>query len=230
MSYSLRTKLNVGLLLLMFACLFAFSANPVSAQESTEESNQNSSTFVYRAEAGDNLTQFVRKSIALYASNNEVELSDGQAIAAETWIVQDMGAYELNVGQEVTVEESAVADAVSRANGLEQAVANRWAAYGITRDVDVQPVSAPSYVGTDDLKVEEEPTTNDSTNDEVATETEGGSDENQDVGSTDSTSETTESNDSDDAPWYWWLIGALAIAALWYVLGGNEAVKNRRKK
>lgn len=214
MSSSLRKSLNVGIILLTVVLLSVLIlGNSASAQAEPEDTSN--SNFSYEAETGDSLTLLVRRSIELYSQNNEIELSEGRAIAAETCAVQEMGAFELNVGQAVEVTEENVKSAVTKAQDLDEAAEARWAAYGpISRNITtVQPVSAPEYVETEDIKQPlEVKVEDDSKTSQIVENT------------------NTEATDSEDAPWYWWAIGGSAIGAMWYVLGGNEAVKNRRKK
>ncbi|MCA9349333.1 hypothetical protein KC878_04320 [Candidatus Saccharibacteria bacterium] len=219
MSYAISKKLNVGILLTLVLC--ALFGGRVSAQDAAAGADQPQARFSYSVKAGDNLTKLVRRSIELYAGNADISLSQGQAIAAETEVVQAMGAYELNIGQTVDIDEQAVMTAVESAKLLSTAAEQRWNAYGpIKRNlVDISPVSAPSYVQTE--------TSNPNT--ENPADTSSDNNTSSDQASTQESADDVAGTDQ-SAAWYWWFVGGGAIGAMWYVLGGSEAVKARKTK
>lgn len=238
MGISITKKLNVGFLLALtfLLAVVSFSAT-ASAQEDNAEasepdtSEQSGTSFEYVAQPGDNLTKLARRSVELAASNAAVELNAGQAIAAETMIVDQLGGYELNVGQDVSISEQLVTDAISSATNLSDTAVSRWASYGpITRSVASNPVSGPDYLTEEDTKQPEpepETTPDNGENGEVAAE---GAGENSSDQAVEIVSEGGDSKEDDEnAPWYWWLIGGGALGAMWYVLGGSDIIKNRRK-
>lgn len=220
MQHSLRNTLSVGTILILTLISFTLmGSKPVSAQAEQETPVETTSgSFTYVANSGDNLTLLVRKSVQLYTASNNTELSEGQKIAAETCAVQKMGAFELNVGQEVVVTEADIKEAVEKSTSLNESQIATWASYGpIARTTDTKPTSAPEYVATEDLTVTE-PTEEPEGAEEPANTTEA------------TLTDATDDEEADQAPWYWWVIGGGALAGMWYVLGGNEVIASRRKK
>ena len=89
-----------------------------------------SSSYVYRTQKGDNLTYFARRSIQLYLETRpSTVLETSQIIAAETHIVQTMGAFDLEVGQIVMIDLPLVASEVESADQLSEQEKSCWARY-----------------------------------------------------------------------------------------------------
>ena len=102
--------------------------------------------YVYAAQAGDNLTYFARRSVQLYvAEEPQINLETSQVIAAETHIVQDLGAFELAIGQEVGIDVALVASHVETARSLDKTAKACWAAYEPVREnlSSLSPVRLP---------------------------------------------------------------------------------------
>lgn len=219
MSNSLTNRLMVGLsLTIALVATMMLSQGNVYAQVDDGD-------FVYEAQAGDNLTKLARKSVQLYADANDITLSTGQVIAAETCVVNKIGASELTVGQVVELPATTVADAVTSVSNYSEA---RSATWSTGRSIDqalsgVNPTSAPAYVSSEQLAAA---TDAEATTDEVTAADNPDSSDSSDTAT--ATTEDTD-DDSDGAPWYWWLIGVGAVGAMWYILGGNEIIAERRK-
>ena len=108
--------------------------------------------YVYEAQAGDNLTYFARRSVQLYvAEETQINLETSQVIAAETHIVQDLGAFELAIGQEVGIDVALVASHVETARGLDETAKACWAAYEPVREnlSSISPVQLPQSISLD---------------------------------------------------------------------------------
>ncbi len=114
--------------------------------------------YTYRAEKGDNLTYFARRSIQLYLQTSEFNLQTSQIIAAETLTVQELGAFELTVGQEVEIEVSLIGRSVYDAYLLDEVAKIRWSAYEPIRESldHIEPLSAPQTLNFDSQEPAEE--------------------------------------------------------------------------
>ncbi|MEM6997619.1 MAG: hypothetical protein AAF413_01775 [Patescibacteria group bacterium] len=225
MSNSLTKHLMVGLTLIL--SIFAFGA--ILSGSAAAEGEK----FTYTAESGDNLTELVRKSVQLYADGNDITLSAGQVIAAETCVVNTLGAFEIQAGEQVEVPVSEISEAVSTVSSYSDARAQSWvdATGGIDQTlVGVNPTTAPAFVPNTELQSENPDTSGDATagSDGDAESSDQNSENTNDDASNDQAATETDGDD-DGAPWYWWLIGIGAVGAMWYILGGNEIIAERRK-
>ena len=119
--------------------------------------------YVYRAEKGDNLTYFARRSVQLHLTISGAELAKfdvARTIAAETFIVRDLGGFGLAVGQEVGIDAALVAQRVHDARELDEASLARWAAYAPVRQSlnHIEPLEIPRrLVAGPATPIEEEP-------------------------------------------------------------------------
>ncbi len=217
---------RVGILL---TAIFAFglvNSGNVAAQEAeeaevtTEVSGVSSEDFVYEAQAGDNLTILVRRSLQLVAEEQGVQLDTATTIAAETCAVQELGAFMLDIGDEVIIPTSVLSDAIAGTGDLSADALARWEAFApIDEDLaDVRPVTAPEFVDSSELVG----------GDDTDSQPDDNSDELSVIDSIQTEIEDAEVDD-DTAPWYWWIIGGGAVGAMWYVLGGNEVIASRNK-
>ena len=105
--------------------------------------------YVYEAQAGDNLTYLARKSVQIYLEGEpQINFETSQVIAAETHIVQDLGAFELAIGQEVAIDVTLVADHIDSANELDENAKACWARYAPIREgLDfIEPLALPQVV------------------------------------------------------------------------------------
>ncbi len=83
----------------------------------------------YTAHAGDSYTVFARAAVQAYAEESGVNVSRAQIVAAETFLTQDAGAPVLEIGQEVTLDKSAVSKAVEKAGALTSSELAAWQVY-----------------------------------------------------------------------------------------------------
>ena len=193
------------------------------SDETQEFSNSNQQppsisfgSYIYQVQTGDNLTYLTRRSIQLYVTeDNNMELGIPQVIAAETHVVQDLGAFELEVGQEVNIDVTLVAQYVKQASLLDEASKNRWATYApIKESLDsIQPLAVPQSLEFEGMS--------DQTQITVETVDQTGTDEatNTDQTETTSSASTTitdieEANAQDNSFSYMAVIGALLIVTI----------------
>ena len=121
----------------------------VSKSRDTEAQavSASSSSYIYRTQKGDNLTYFARRSIQLYLETRpSTVLETSQIIAAETHIVQTMGAFDLEVGQIVMINLPLVASEVELADQLSEQEKSCWARYEPIRQslTSLQLIGRPS--------------------------------------------------------------------------------------
>lgn len=112
-----------------------FNTSSVNAQENPEQSeNQEQSEeakspYSYTAQPGDSYTKIARKAVQTYGINNNVQLSQAQIIAAETFLTVEAGSPTLNEGQSIVLSEESVKSAVEKAKDLDEAAQARWEKY-----------------------------------------------------------------------------------------------------
>ncbi|MCA9348406.1 hypothetical protein KC867_03285 [Candidatus Saccharibacteria bacterium] len=116
--------------------LAVFSVVPTKAiahdgEDHSEETVSETSTspYSYTAQQGDSYTKIARKAVQTYGINNDVQLSGGQIIAAETFITQEASSPAINTGDSVVISEDSVKNAVESAENLDEAAQARWEKY-----------------------------------------------------------------------------------------------------
>lgn len=102
-----------------------------SAETTTEASEEesNGNTYDYVAQPGDSYSLMVRKAVQTYGVNNSVNLSGAQIIYAETNLTQEAGSPILNLGDNVSIAESAVQKWVESAQSLTEEQQAAWQPY-----------------------------------------------------------------------------------------------------
>lgn len=118
------------LLATFFVAAGLFFINTSSAKA---ESAQD--TYQYTASSGDNLSYVVRDAINQYCNANDVKLNAAQRMYAETNIVNDMGAYWLDVDQTVNVSKQKVKDYADSAQNLDASTQSAWQPYADTTNI-----------------------------------------------------------------------------------------------
>lgn len=114
-----------------------------AAEEPQQEQTAATGTYQYVAQPGDSYTEIARKAVQTYGIINDVSLSEAQIVAAETKLTQAAGEPLLEIGQQVTIDESAVEDAVSQVQELDEATLALWATYVPSVDFDTDAVGEP---------------------------------------------------------------------------------------
>lgn len=95
----------------------------------SENSEDSANEYSYTAQSGDSYIKMARKAVQAYDANNEIELSQAEIIAAETFITSDAGFPQLNLGQEVKFEGEVIKAAAEKAKALDDVSEARWAKY-----------------------------------------------------------------------------------------------------
>lgn len=132
-------KLSV---LALFVAVGAFAfvgMNPgvVAAQDQEEQAEQtedqaeetSANVYSYTAQPGDSYTKIARKAVQTFGIIKEVNLSQAQIIAAETYLTLGSGSPLLNAGDKVEVKEADVDAAVKKAQALTEAQQALWQRY-----------------------------------------------------------------------------------------------------
>lgn len=117
-----------------------------SDQENDEDdSNQAISVdFKFIAEPCDNLTKLVRRSLLVYDDqNNQIELTEEGIVFAETNIVQMLGAYMLDIGDEVVIDAELVEKYAMESLGLSESQVAAWSIYVPVVDYDLEHTQQP---------------------------------------------------------------------------------------
>ncbi len=83
----------------------------------------------YTAQSGDSYTVLARKAVQAYSKDADTNVSRAQIVAAETFLTTDADSPMLEVGQKVTLDKSAVANAVKKAQALTSAELAAWQVY-----------------------------------------------------------------------------------------------------
>lgn len=105
------------------------------SQAKAETENGVQDTYNYKASEGDNLSYVVRDSINQYLKANDKKLNAAQRVYTETNIVNDMGAYWLDVNQDVQVSKAKVQEYVNSSESLDQDTQNAWQYYADETDI-----------------------------------------------------------------------------------------------
>lgn len=109
-----------------------------SAKDETSQTEKDAATkqdpklanvYNYTAQPGDSYSVLARKAVQTYGTNEKVNLSSAQIIAAETNLTVNAGSIELNEGQTVAIDKAAVKAAVDAAKKLDAASLAAWEAY-----------------------------------------------------------------------------------------------------
>lgn len=138
--------LQLALAVAVFIGIFLFSST-VSATDqpaSDKTPSQSLPNYKFVAEPCDSLTKLVRRAVLIYdASNSLIKLSKARIIYIETNIVQDMGAYWLDIGDNVVVSGRAVAKYAEKAGDLTKAQIQAWQRYVPSVDFNISSTQQP---------------------------------------------------------------------------------------
>ena len=137
-----------------FVALGTFVLNGSSAKAETETVNQD--TYSYTASQGDNLTYVVRDSIQQYVKANDKNINAAQRLYTETNVVNDMGAYWLDVDQNVQVSKAKVQEYVNNSESLDADTQKAWQVYADQTDVQAMIDGSQSAVMTNKQAAEEQ--------------------------------------------------------------------------
>lgn len=174
--------LSLAFGLSILALSLTTTSNTSAATQSESEAN-----YVYTAQSGDSYTELARASIIRYdLDTDNLELNAAQVTAAETWLTQDAGSPQINVGQEVLVSKDAVKKFSDQAAGLSDSAKARWQSYadrgsitnGELKDKVRQTVSEVAAKQEADKKAAEQQNNNQQENSENNTEENKSNDKN----------------------------------------------------
>lgn len=112
----------------------------VAQNEGANEERLATATYTYTAQPGDSFAAMARKAVQTYGIINKVNLSQAQIIFAETNLTIAANSPELNEGQSVAIDESAVKSWVERAEKLSNAQKAAWEAYTVGVDFNTDNV------------------------------------------------------------------------------------------
>lgn len=115
---------------LMIAGVLIFGGSSAKAQD-----QQQPETYDYTASRGDNLTYVVRDSINQYCKDNGENLNAAQRIYIETNVVNDMGAYWLDVNEQVHVSKPKLKEYVDSSKNLNESQQAAWQKYADTTSI-----------------------------------------------------------------------------------------------
>lgn len=99
------------------------------ADADNSKKSESTSPYSYVAQPGDSYTKIARKAVQTYGINNNVNLSQAQIIAAETFLTRDANSPSLKVGESVVLSEDAVKDASNKAKDLSEDAQSLWQKY-----------------------------------------------------------------------------------------------------
>lgn len=125
------------------------------SQVKAESQNKAQDTYSYKASEGDNLSYIVRDSINQYAKDNDKKINAAQRMYAETNIVNDMGAYWLDINQDVQVSKAKVQEYVNNAESLDADTEAAWQYYADTTDVQAMIDGSSSAVQENKITAEQ---------------------------------------------------------------------------
>ena len=95
------------------------SKDVTTAEKKTEKPAANTQDYTYTAAAGDSYTLFARDAVQQYAKAHDLTVSYDQALQAEATLAGNAGSPLLEIGQQITIAQTAVATAL----GIETTVA-----------------------------------------------------------------------------------------------------------
>lgn len=87
-------------------------AKSTTTPEKSPEKTASAGEHTFTAAAGDSYTGFARQAVDEYADAHNLQLTDAERLDAEVALANDAGAPYLEIGQNVTIADSAVAAAL----------------------------------------------------------------------------------------------------------------------
>lgn len=154
--------------------------------------------YKYTALPCDSLTKLVRRSIMIYdATNKSVALTKTRIIYVETNIVQDMGAYLLDIGDNVVISGQLIASYVDKSFNLSARQLKAWQRYVASVDFELSNIQQPKNLKTIKAEIVD-------FLDQVDSETKEDDD--------------TSKNNSP----IWWYAGIGSVTVVWYLLWKRE--------
>lgn len=142
MSYTRIIGATAFVAVAAFVAVVCAPAPTTSAQaadtEVTAPSAAPKNPYAYVAQTGDNYSVLARKAVQTMGILDNVNLSQAQIIAAETWLTAEAGSPALHEGQAVTFTTDAVKKAMDAAQKLDASQQAAWAVYVPFVDFDTR--------------------------------------------------------------------------------------------
>jgi len=204
---SFTSRLFAAAIGLAAAIIFVnLSAGPLAAQAEHQdikvvsEVTLTSPDYRFRAQPCDSLTKLVRRAIMTFdEASNEIELSKEGIIYAETNIVQSMGAYLLDIDDEVIVRGQDVIKYATNSLELTESQREAWSVYIPSVDFELIHTQEPENI------------------DEIVQIIQEQVDLNDDIEVDEDPDETV-----DTASTLWWFAGLGSAVIIWYLLWKRE--------
>lgn len=194
-------------LILSLAFGFSLLALSLSSSPSVSAESETDTNYVYTAKAGDSYTELARSSVIKYdLGTDDLELNAAQVTAAETWVTQEAGSPQVNLGAEVNVSKESVEKFAKQAADLDDSAKARWQKYADVSSISVGELKdkVRTTVTEDTAQAEEEAMTEE----QKATE---------DQAKTDQAAEdekNNENNDDNKASRRWIIIAIVVLLVL----------------
>jgi hypothetical protein len=102
-----------------------------TAQTTTTNKTAPKNPYSYVAQPRDSYSKMARKAVQTYGIRNNVTLTTGRILYAETMLTQQAGSPELQQGQTITFNESTVKSWVDKAKALSNTSAAKWDRYTV---------------------------------------------------------------------------------------------------
>ncbi len=146
-------------LILSLAFGLSLLALSLGTSPSASAESETSGDYVYIAKAGDSYTELARSSVIKFdQSTDEFELNTAQVTAAETWVTQEAGSPQINLGSQVTVSKASVEKFAKQAAELTDSAKGRWQKYADASSISVGELKdkVRSTVSEDTAQAEEQ--------------------------------------------------------------------------
>lgn len=201
--------------IIVLAGTFIIGGSGVHAQE-----QQAMETYDYVASSGDNLSYVVRDSINRYCDDNGEDLNAAQRMYAETNTVNDMGAYWLDVNQDIHVSKAKLKDYVDSSKNLSSSQQSAWQKYADT--TSIQAIIDGSQTNVQSNKEKQDASASNESENQSKNETNNSDQKSND----EDVNKDDESADADQSSWIsrnWAkLVLAVLIAMLVYKIVSNN--------
>lgn len=123
----------------LFVAPATASAQGVEAESAAADTTETKrDPYTYVAQPGDNYTVLARKAVQTYGIREDVNLTQAEIIAAETFLTSDAAFPELNLGQIVSFETASVKAAMDKAQSLTDHQKALWQTYVPYVDFDTR--------------------------------------------------------------------------------------------
>lgn len=193
---------------------------PANPPQAPPPASSAPSEYIYTAQPGDTLTHLVRRSLQLEAENQKTTLPPAAALYCETTEVQKLGSYLLDVGQMVTIPAATLRQCITASKVLSAEQQAAWQPYVALVSFEIARIQ-PNNIGRVNSSAQTNQPSPPPAEDQNATK---------DKADEPSPQPPAPAQAAESAGWYWWLIGAGVLVALYFVLGGPTPRAHRKDK